>query len=465
MIPWLIGLGIIYITLLFSLAFRSRRRQKSHDDFMMAGSNIGMVLGFMTFAATMFSTFTLQGMPDFFRTHGVGAWIFLAVSDGVMVFLLVWFGFHLRKKVAEKGFRGVGGLLSSIYESKSAGYVYFFGVFVFLIPYVAIQIRGVAIFLSAIFPHAFPSWGWALAIVVTLLVYSEIGGLKGIMYADFMQAVILMTAVWIIALTCVLLIGGIGPMFQQIQQTNPELLSVPGPKGLFNVQFLIASMLAILFIPITQPQLTTRLVVMRDLNATHRMAVGVGTFAMLVILPTCFIGMYGAVKYPTASTADFIANVLLFDQHVAIAAITVIGLVAAALSTSDSQIFALGSELRSLFKGDENKVMLRTRMAMVLFGLCAWIFSVASGDQLVLIARVSFAGTSLLAPMVLAAILSKRAPDPGIIAATLVGLLIFLASVLNVLPSVIQGIRLDMGLLIVLGIIAITCTMLQQKKA
>ena len=250
---------------------------------MMAGSNIGMVLGFMTFAATLFSTFTLMGMPDFFRVHGIGSWIFLAVSDCAMVFFIVWFGYHLRRKVAEKGFNGMGGLLTSCYLFKWAGFVYFFGVFIFLVPYVAIQIRGVAIFLSAVFPAALPSWGWSLVIVITLLIYSEMGGLKGIMYADFVQGVVLMTAVWIIAATCVRNLGGIASMFSQVETIEPALLSIPGPKGLFSVQFLVASFLAILMIPVTQPQLNTRLVVMRNLNAMHQMAVGVGTFAILVI--------------------------------------------------------------------------------------------------------------------------------------------------------------------------------------
>ncbi len=450
MISWLIVLGIIYISFLFYLALHSRRKQKDANDYILAGSNIGMVLGFMTFAATLFSTFTLMGMPDFFRVHGIGAWIFLAVSDGGMVFLIVWFGYSLRKKVSEKGFRGVGGLMSSSFQNKTAGFVYFFGVFVFLIPYVAIQIRGVAIFLNAVFPEAFPAWAWSLMIVVTLLIYSEIGGLKGIMYADFMQAAILMTVVWIIAVTCVSYLGGIKSMFDQVEAIQPALLSTPGPKGLFNFQFLVASFLAILFIPVTQPQLTTRLVVMKDLKAMHRMAVAVGTFAILILIPTCIIGMYGAIKYPSASTADFIASVLMFDQHGAIAALTIIGLVAAALSTSDSQIFALGSELRSLLRGDEQTVLFKTRVSMVLFGIAALVLSIISSDELVLIARVSFAGTSLMAPMVFSAVLYKNKPGVDISIATFVGLLLFIASLFGIIPNMVFSLRLDMLLLLLL---------------
>jgi len=449
---WLIILGLIYVVLLLSLALYTKQRTQNANDYMMAGSNIGSLLGFMTFAATLFSTFTLMGMPDFFRMHGIAAWIFLAVSDGGMVFLIVWFGYHLRKKVALKGYNGLAGLMHNCYQNKWAGYVYFLGAFIFLVPYVAIQIRGVSIFLTTIFPEIMPSWAWAVLIITIMLIYSEIGGLKGIMYADFMQGTILLITVWIIAVNCISFFGGVGEMFRQVESANPALLSAPGPAGLFNVHFLISSFLAILLIPVTQPQLTTRLVVMKSLKATHTMAVAVGFFAILIILPTAAIGMYGAVRYPDAAASDFLARVLLFDQPQIIAAVTVVGLIAAALSTSDSQIFALGSEFRSILKGDDKKLMLGARLAMVFFGAAALVFSVLSSDQLVLLARVSFAGTSLMAPMIITAVLSKRAPGAQAIILTAAGLLIFIASLFGLLPAVVAGLRIETFLLLCLSL-------------
>ena len=452
---WLMILGIIYISALLSLAFYTKRGTKNVNDYMMAGSNIGAVLGFMTFAATLFSTFTLLGMPDFFRVHGIAAWIFLAVSDGGMVFLIVWFGYYLRKKVSQKGYNGLAGLLHNCYENKWAGYVYFLGAFIFLIPYVAIQIRGVSIFLTSIFPELLPSWAWACLIVTVMLIYSEIGGLKGIMYADFMQGTILMITVWIIAINCVSFFGSVNEMFRQVESTNKALLSAPGPAGLFNVHFLASSFLAILLIPVTQPQLTTRLVVMKSLKATHTLAVAVGFFAIMVILPTVAIGMYGAVRYPNASTSDFLTRVLLYDQPAVVAAITVIGLIAAALSTSDSQIFALGAEFRSILKGDDKKLIRSARLALVFFAAAALVFSILSSNQLVLLARVSFAGTSLMAPMIFAAILSSKPPGFEIVVLTFAGLLIFIGFLFGLFPAELAGLRIETFLLLCLGIVVL----------
>jgi SSS family solute:Na+ symporter len=316
MIKWLVVLGVLYLSTLGFLAVRSKRRTRGTKDFIFAGSNIGLVIGFMSFAATLFSTFTLMGMPDFFRTHGVGAWIFLAFSDGVMVFFILYFGYHLRRKVANRGFHGISQVLRDSYQNRWAGYVYFACIFLFLIPYTAIQIRGIAIFLHAAFPGFVPIWVWALAMILLMLLYSETGGLKAIMFADVLQGTILLIIVWIIAWSCIEAFGSVKEMFDAVETTDASLLSVPGPNGLFSFQFLLASMLVIVLIPATQPQLTTRLVIMKDLRATHRLAIAVGCFAMLIILPTAFIGFYGAVKYPEANTADYLAGVLLFDNRV-----------------------------------------------------------------------------------------------------------------------------------------------------
>jgi len=288
-----------------------------------------------------------------------------------------------------------------------------------------------------------------------MLIYSEIGGLKGIMYADFMQGTILLITVWIISVNCIACFGGVEEMFREVESTNQALLSAPGPTGLFNAHFLISSFLAILLIPVTQPQLTTRLVVMKNLKATHTMAVAVGFFAILVILPTVSIGMYGAVRYPDASTSDFLTGVLLFDQSAVVGAITVIGLIAAALSTSDSQIFALGTEFKSVLKGDDKKLMLGTRLALIFFGVAALVFSILSSNQLVLLARVSFAGTSLMAPMIFAAILSSKPPGFEIVVLTFAGLLIFISSLFGLLPAELAGIRIETFILLCLSFVVL----------
>ena len=436
-------------------SWRTKKQIKTSSDFMLGGAKIGVVIGLMTFAATLFSTFTLLGMPDFSRANGVGAWIFLAFSDAIMVFLILWFGFYLRKRVGKSPYQGMSVLLQKCYQNRMVGYLYFTAVFLFLIPYIAIQIRGVAIFLVSAFPDFIPVWGWSIGIVLIMLIYSELGGLKAIIYADSLQGTLLLVVVWIVAFNCLNQVGGWNVLFERVANIDKELLSTPGPKGLLTPQFLIASTIAILMIPVTQPQLSTRLVIMKNYNALKRMATAVGFFAMLVILPTIIIGMYGAIYYAEASTSEFLGGVLLGEQHEMIAAFIIIGLFAAAMSTSDSQLFAMGNEIRGLLGLKEDDNLRPVRLVIFFFALSALIFSLVSSDELVLLARLSFSGTALMGPMIILGIFSNRPSGITMIILSLLALLIFILSNLGWFPKQILSFKTDLFLMIVLGLAAL----------
>lgn len=462
---WFFILGGIYIGALVLATLSARSSNESEEDFTLAGSDLGVVLGCLTVAATLYSTFTLMGMPDFFRTHGVGGWIFIAVSDAVFAFVILWFGFYLRRKAAQKEFRGMAGLMSECYDTRWAGYVYLTGVFVFLLPYVAIQIRGISIFLSAAFPEFLPVWGWAVSMVIIMLIYSELGGLKAIIYADAIQGLILLTVTMIIAFGCIQYFGGIPEMFEGVRQTDPALLSVPGPKGLLTTQFLLSSLIVISMVPVTQPQVTVRIAIMRDLDAMKRMSVMLGCFAIILLLAIIPIGMYGAVRYADLSTADFLTQVLIHDQTPIVAAAVAIGLIAAAISTSDSQIFAFGNEFRSMLSKDNKKAVHHMRHIIIVFAVAALVVALLSNDQLVLLARVSFAGTSLLAPLVIAAVISDVPPGKIILFVTGGGLVIFLASLFNLVPNMILGIRMDLLLFVTIALISAGSAYANQRSA
>lgn len=457
MITALFIAGICYLAALFYLARKARSQtEQNTQGYLFAGANLGATLGIFTFAATLFSTFTLLGMPDFFRTHGVGAWVFLAIADIFMVIGIISIGYYVRKKAKRETFKGMAGLMGQSYRMPFAAYLTFAGAFIFLIPYVAIQISGVSIFLNAVFSDAMPMWAWAISIVAIMLIYSETGGLKAIIYSDVLQGILLLIAIWVIGFNCLSSMDGISGMFSQIAEKDPALLSTPGPKGLFTFQFLVASAIAISMIPYTQPQVSTRVAIMKDTSSLFRMAMGVGGFAILVILPTLFIGMYGAINYAEVSTAEFLEKALVTDQPAVLGAIVIIGLIAAAISTADSQLFALGSELRSLMRGDDRRLLNITRVAIGLFALMALLFALRSSDELVLLARTSFAGTALMAPMILHGLFTphqKRAAN-WLPILTAIAMLLFILAQFKVsfVPAQIAGIRLDLFLFMVLGV-------------
>jgi SSS family solute:Na+ symporter len=291
-----------------------------------------------------------------------------------------------------------------------------------------------------------PSWAWALMMVVMMLIYAEIGGLKAIVYSDAIQGLILLMVIWLIGITCIAAFGNVPDLFQAVEEVNAELLSTPGPNGLFSWQFLLGSMIAVVMIPVTQPQLTTRLVVIKDLASMKKMAYAVGIFAILVIAPTIFIGMYGAVKYPGVTASEFLSRALLFDQAAPVAALAIVGLFAACLSTTNAQIFALGNELRSLLKGEEKRAMRITRISLFFFAGVVMVFSTLMSDELALLARVSFTGTAMMAPIVLMAVISRAKPHREVILISFLAFSTYLLSLAGVVPDHVGALRLDLAL-------------------
>ena len=449
--------GLLLLAYLIALlcALRLSRNAEvgpvGEQSYRFADSNIGSVLGVLTFSATLFSTFTLLGLPDFFRNHGVGAWIFLGVTDMAMAFLALWFGLKVREKISVQEFESVSEMLAKTYHADWVRFIYWGGIFVFLLPYVAIQIKGVSGFLSVAFPLDIPNWSWSLFILLAILIYSHLGGLKAIIYNDAIQGIILLTITLLIAAICLDQMGGWTSMFEQIEERNPKLLSIPGPTGLLNTQFLLASFLTIALMPISQPQLFARFTVMRDERSMIEMLLGMSVFVFLIITPTIAIGMYGAIKYPDLSAGEFWVNTLVNDQPEIIGALAVVGLLAAAMSTADSQLFALESEVSPTIQTHSFR-----KLPILIFAIMAFGLAMLSSSELVLLATVSFAGTSLLAPMILLAVLSIDGEHPPLLIPVICGvsLLIYLVSLLSgFVPQVIFGYRLELLLLTLNAII------------
>ena len=161
--------------------------------------------------------------------------------------------------------------------------------------------------------------------------------------------------------------------------------------------------------------------------------------------------MYGAINYPDSSAGEFWVNTLVNDQPEIIGALAVVGLLAAAMSTADSQLFALESEVSPTIQTHSFR-----KLPILIFAIMAFGLAVLSSSELVLLATVSFAGTSLLAPMILLAVLSKDGEHPPLLIPVICGvsLLIYLVSLLSgFVPQVIFGYRLELLLLTLNAII------------
>ena len=133
------------------------------------------------------------------------------------------------------------------------------------------------------------------------------------------------------------------------------------------------------------------------------------------------------------------------------------------MSTSDSQLFAMGNEIKGLLRLKENDNLRPIRLVILLFAISALIFSLLSSDELVLLARLSFSGTALMGPMILLGVFSQKPQGFSMIFLSLIALFIFILSNMNLFPNQIFSLRIDLFLMLFLGFSALVNFYLYRK--
>ena len=463
-----VTVALVYLAVLITLAVIGNRKNRGDEhQFFLAGGNLGTIIGFLTFFATLYSTFILIGMPNFFRVHGVGTWIFLGVTDMVLAVFTLWLSLKLRKRIASTEFRSISDLLRETFRTYGI-FVYVLGLVIFLVPYIAIQIKGASGILTHVVPYEVPQWGWAVIILFLMYLYSSIGGLRGIMYCDSLQGVVLFTVIWIMAFIVLENFGGLGKLVQAVADKEPALLSTPGPKGLLSVQWLVAGFISIVLLPVSQPQLTSRLSILKGLNERRRIPILHASFTFLLLIAGLIIGLYGAVAIPAETGPEFIGKLIL-EQNPVIGAVALIGILAAAMSTSDSQFFALGSEINNALGRFSRRLNISpivfVKIVILVFCVASFVVAMKSSRGIISLAVAGFMGTALMAPMVLTSILCKGRRFGALIpVVTVISLIVFLASLFGLAPKMVMGLRIDLALLSVNTLITIAVVLIELGK-
>lgn len=459
---WVIGFLLFYVAILAAMSWWLHG-QKTNDKTYLFGTGFGAVMSLFGAAASLFSTFTLIGMPQFFMESGVASWVFLGITDVCLAAFMLYFGLKMRRFTRKLAYINQGhapkNLLEWLKQSQMPRWVtkYFvIAATVFMIPYVSIGIKGSASLLQGAVPIGDTHFVWSIVMVGMMLIYSWAGGMRALFFTDMFQGLLLFITVWAIGFFAIHGAGGVTALFDAARTLKPELMSAPGPIGLLNWQFLLVSFISIVCIPYVQPQMTTRLLIAKDDKAFVRSTMGLAVFAFLVILPTLFIGLRAVTvnaQVDPQGTGHFLINLLNHDTPILFYGLFIIGALAADMSTISSQLLSIGTEWRSsTLKGDIQDYP-STKVGVSLVGagvaLLALLLAQTSFKSLILFAVNSFIGTSLLLPVVVAATLGNQAKRQVLSIASVVSVLIYLPVLLQFVPNTLAGLRVELWLYLV----------------
>lgn len=402
-------------------------RQRTTEDYLIAGRSIPAWLTALSSAATNNSGFMFIGLIGFAYRFGVQAvWLQLGWIAGDWV-AWKWVHGRVRRVSGDLGACSAPALIATTNGGRlvrSISVVAGILTFMFLGGYAAAQFKAGSTALQALF-------GWDLAIgavlgAVIVLIYCFSGGLRASIWTDAAQAFVMIAAMGAIFAAAWGRVGDPAVLWQKLGETDPALTAwVPSNLalgfGLYLLGFVFGG-----FGVVGQPHILARSMAIESVDAipTARriyfawfvpfsvLAVMVGLYSR-VLLPELAMGALsnGAIDASQAELAfPQMALTLLPDGVVGL---VLAGLFSATMSTADSQVLAcsaavtqdIAPQWRSSYGASKAATTVITMLAL---GLA---LSAADGVFDLVLSAWSALGASL-GPLVLLRVFGRRVPPP-----------------------------------------------------
>jgi SSS family solute:Na+ symporter len=222
---------IACVALAIGLGLRARRgHDMDLEQWSVGGRGFGTIFVFLLMAGEIYSTFTFLGGAGF--VYGSGGAAYYILGYGTLAYVLsyyllpaVWRYATPRRLVSQ------ADVFTSAFRSRTLGVVVSVVAVAAMIPYLALQLKGLGIIVSETSYGSISStaaiWLGALA----LSVYVAASGIRGSAWTATIKDVLTLAIVLFIGIYLpVHYFGGIGEMFRQVDEAKPGFLELSGDQ-------------------------------------------------------------------------------------------------------------------------------------------------------------------------------------------------------------------------------------------
>lgn len=425
---------VIYLGLMIYVGLKNASKNNSSADFFLGGRKVGPWVTALSAEASDSSAWLLMGLPGLCYLGGVQESIWTAVGLIVGTYLSWLFvAKPLRKCSITFGDSiTIPEFLSNRFKDKShiLSIVSVIFIVLFFTIYTASGFVACAKLFNSVFGLNYHA-GLAIGLVV-ILCYTITGGYTAVCTTDFLQGSLIFIAFIVSTLIVVFSIGGVGDaanVFKNFQELAGTELKAFDGMG-------IISALAWGLGYFGMPHIIVRFMGIRS-NSEVGKARRIGIIWMIIsYIGAILIGTLGTVYLKKFGiTLDSVSAETVFSETMKnmypafIAGIFLCAILAASMSTADSQLLAASSAVsQDIFKGlikknaEEKEVMIISRFTVFLIALIALLLSLnpkSSIFNLVSFAWSGFGGT--FGPLILLSLYWKRTTAPGAIAGLICG--------------------------------------------
>jgi SSS family solute:Na+ symporter/sodium/pantothenate symporter len=353
----LVGLYLMFLLGVSVWSWKQNRgKDIDVDEHFTGGGSLGPIVLTCTLFATVFSGYTVVGIPNESYTKGFLAsrWPCVIV---LVVLISVTISSRLREVAVERKYNSPVSLIQDRYNSKILHRGISLIMAIPMVFYLTAQFAALGSTIVSLSQGAIPAVAGQIVLAVVMLLYETFGGLKGVAITDVLQGCLLLCGT---ISTCAVLGISYGPfpdVWQRIiTSTRPVWNEVPTFAEKVDVFSFMASQLAF---PI-YPHVLQRVVAAESTGVLKLSWATLPIVCYLAQIPGIFLGIYGRdpnfLPYTVAPAGYFgdAMNVLLHGSGATIftAGIVLLGSLAAIMSTADSAIISCSNVVTiDLIKG------------------------------------------------------------------------------------------------------------------
>ncbi|MGI5911853.1 MAG: sodium/proline symporter [Syntrophomonadaceae bacterium] len=439
---------IVYLAIMVSiLVYFARQEQDTVEVYSLGGRGLGWLPSAMSSMASQSSGFIFIGLVGVgYTLGGFSTWYIL--GDALNAILLwTFFAWRLKKFSDHNKSIDLPDLLADIYNDKGnwVRSITAIAMAIFMIGYVSSQCTSAAKTLGPLF-NLDMNWGIVIAAALVLL-YTVFAGYKGVVWTDTVQGFLMMLIAFVTPVVALKAVGGWGalqaglagidPMFLTARQAGPIAVSLAVAIGWFSVSFSTWG----------QGHVVTRIMGMDSLKGIKKAAL-LSTFFCAFTRMTCVLtGMCARVLFPNLSDPEASFPLILGTYfHPVIAGIAVMGVLAAVITTADSQLLAAGTTIvRNIYQkminknaSEENLVKLTKWLMVIITIVCITFAIYAKGVVFYMVLFAYVGGGAALGIPLFMGLFWKRANKYGAMAGCIVGLLTVCIWKLTGMSSVIH---------------------------
>lgn len=430
---------VAYLLLVVWIGVAFSRKNKTTDDFYLGGRKLGPFVTAMSAEASDMSSWLLMGLPGVAYATGIADafWTAIGLAIGTYINWLV-VAKRLRKyTVACNNSTTIPIFFSNRYrdDKKILSVIAAVVIIIFFVPYTASGFAACGKLFASLF-----GWDYFVAMIISAVVivgYTTLGGFLAASTSDFLQSIIMTIAIFVVLGYGVVTAGGIDSVMANAESMAGyfSLTSVydaaTGTSADYGI-ITIFSMLAWGLGYFGMPHVLLRFMAIEDpgkLKLSRRIAT-VWVFISLGV--AIFIGVVGNAMskkgvIPTLDDPEtiIVSIATVISKHgiaaALIAGLILAGILAATMSTADSQLLAASSSASQniikevFFKNlSERAAMIIARITVVVISVVAIFIAKDPNSSVFEIVSFAWAGFgAAFGPVMLLALFWKRSNKWG----------------------------------------------------